>query len=493
MHRELWLVGLLLAAGLAGCLGGEELDPQREDASGENASAEPNGTDGVRNVSDPFADPNRTSNGTANATAGDAASGTANQSGDAGEPDPVRFRPPVRVGAQRDHYEPSVEAGPEGVAYVTAPTFSPDASSGRYASDLWYSPDGREFSRLPSPASVHERLPGLEGSIALDDENRLYFVDLLVADNTFSRWSAGPDPSWETTRPLQGTAATLDDRPWVAAHGDGIVYYLANTGINPVTPRPADADPHPGDGIWIHTSTDAGRTFGPGHSFSDSVWCSPAPSKAEVGTVHVACLAGDRAEETLAVDLHASTDTGQTWQTQRLADDKRASPLEIGYPAAAADASGAVHVAWADDNVQDERPGRLRVASGVPDAGLDVQTLVPFEGAVENPWLSAAGDGRVALTFHGSPDVQAGEDSPWYPYLLVTDDARAANATWRLVQLSAEPVGEGETPPQDFFQNALGPDGRVHVVYHDESGDGPRVLYTRQVSGPGLDAGEPSP
>lgn len=482
--RSALFLALVIAipAGLAGCIGGEEtVEP-----AATNQSPEPNQTGPrIRNAT--------TSANAGHGNASDEATADANgtlggSNGSEATLEPVRFSAPVRVGDEREHFEPSVEVGEDGTVYVTAPTAAIYTNGGRYASDVWYARPGGNFSRMPSPGQVHERQPGFEGSIALDDAGRLYFVDLLLVDNTFTRWNVGSgEPSWEMSRPLQGTLSPADDRPWVAAHGDGIVYYLGND----VSPVPAPSNAQQGSttvsGIWFHASTDAGLTWGPGYKFPDSRWCSLAPSKADTRTVHVACLTyNDVSSGTHSVHVYGSEDRGQGWNRTLLTEDKAVSPQEVGYPAAATDATGRPFVAWADDDVEDEQPGRLRVATPAGNGSWRTQALVPFEGTVENPWLSASGDGRVALTFHGSPEVEASADRPWYPYLLLTDDATASAPTWTLVQLSEEPVGEGAIPPQDFFQNDLGPDGRVHAVYHDETGGTTKVLYRQQVTGPAI-------
>ncbi len=412
---------------------------------------------------------------------------------------PVLLSAPVLLTADtHGGFEPSIEVGPDGTIYVTAATSRRPGelatSSARLASWLWYSRDnGTTWNDLPSPAQAHQWMLGLEGDITVDAAGRLYFVDTYLADNTISRWSQSPTgPAWDFSRPIQGTASPLDDRPWLTAQGDGIVYLLGNNGA--ALPAPESimtGDSEPGS-KWLHRSEDGGLTWSLGRAFDD--WCVPAADPSNDMDLIVVCIDGPN------LRVHESLDRGRIWTNPFTAAYEHGPSLLI--PGAAIDRDGTRHAAWIDDDatfegVQDfvwhgTTPGQIRVAHAAHDgAWSEPQDITPFAGRF-GLLHSAAGSGGVhAVAFYASTDLEVKETTEWTPHLLLSLDADSPAPTYRHVPLLEAPAGKGTTPPRDFFQIAVGPDDTVHAILqkdrtnaNPQPGDGIRadLLYRRTVA-----------
>jgi hypothetical protein len=98
-----------------------------------------------------------------------------------------------------------------------------------------------------------------------NDANHLYFVDTNVTDVTFTRWSISRLGRYvlDTHRPLLPGAESVDDHPWVTAHGDGHVFYFGNEG-----------DKTFGGRYTVYLSYVGGQTFNSlGLVLPDSGWC----------------------------------------------------------------------------------------------------------------------------------------------------------------------------------------------------------------------------
>ena len=96
---------------------------------------------------------------------------------------------------------------------------------------------------------------GDEGDIAVDNEDVVYYLDTTLEDNWWHRFTEGGD-SYEMGNVCQRmNTMAADDRPWVAAQGDGIIHYLGNSGA---TPPECTGD---NGRYWYYHSEDGGNTF----------------------------------------------------------------------------------------------------------------------------------------------------------------------------------------------------------------------------------------
>lgn len=431
--------------------------------------------------------------------------------GDGIEP-PLNFTAPVQLNPDGLYgYEPSIQVGQEGTLYATAHKDSLVHEGDRLASWLWYSTDGGEtWEEMPSPAQVHDKLFALEGSLAVDDGNRLYYIDTYGADNTLSRWQGGAEgPTWESSRPVHGTTGA-DDRPWLAAHGDGVVYYVGNNG--PPVPAANNLE-NPGEAsrYWFYASEDAGQTWSAGHGFHGSGWCTLAASPADAETAYVGCnrrldgsvpgLIGP--EHVLTV--YRTTDRGASFESVEV--DQFEHGLTDGYPNVAVEADGTPYLAWPDGDHDAEAGTEIRYAHPGEGSNWTVHTVTPFEGSFEKVWASAGEDGTLALTFYGTNVTTPEESTRWFAYTMVSSNARADDPTWTIAKVDDRHVAEDDGPPGDFLQNDVGPNDTVHVVYEREvvdpgndpthpthSGTTSNLFHVRQTVGPNLAAnGTPLP
>jgi hypothetical protein len=299
----------------------------------------------------------------------------------------------------------------------------------------------------------------------------------------------------------------LDDRPYLAAHGDGVVHLLVNTGNDDVpAPASAAADPtapHQQERIWAYTSTDGGMTWSLGWGFAGETFCAPAADPADTAVVTVACERGAGTDS--AVTVYRSADTGATFRKVWSTGHRNGPGYLTPWPAM--DAAGWGYAAWLDDRVdwsglQDvawggNATGRVMLARSADGAAWQALDVTPFAGRFGMIHASAGPAGVVAITFHATTDLAPNNRTEWHGYALVTPDARAPRPEWHLALLDPRPTEVGPIPPRDFFQNAVGPDGRVHVaLQHDRpktaaeqvQGNGipADILYVGQATGPNV-------
>lgn len=384
-------------------------------------------------------------------------------------PVPFAFSEPSLLTTQGGGFEPSIVASPDGMLVATAaPTARPN-SGDRLASFLWYSHDqGQTWHDFSSDAGQHGRMPGFEGDIAVDAEGRTYFVDIYLADTALHRWS--PGPTWDWSRPAMGTTIPVDDRPWLAAHGDGVVYYLVNGGAPvPGVENLLDGSVNAGS-KWLYVSRDAGETWTLGHALGQDDWCQLAASPADDATSMVVCQVGSPSNGQTTVRI--SRDRGQTFP------DANAFELEHGpvfmVPGAAFDRDGTPYVAWLDDYVvnvgfqdeewQGDQPGRVEYAVQGADGAWTRHDVTPFPARFGAMHASAGSAGVLALVFYATDDLTPGPDSKWYAYAMMSHNASSANPAWSAARIMQEPAVIGDRPPVDFFQGAVGTDDVLNVV-----------------------------
>lgn len=374
-------------------------------------------------------------------------------------------------------FEPSIEVGPNGTVFVTAHKANRTHEGDRLASWLWYSPDdGETWKELSSPLDLHRKLPAQEGDVAVDGQGRLYFVDTYVADVTVSAWDqAEAEPEWAFSRPAGPVAHSFNDRPWIAASGEGTAYYLAHGAGSRLTGP--DRDVAAGSRTILHRSTDGGWTFQPVHGFNvgsapnlASAFCQLAADPSDASHVAVSCTthlgAGAR------VISFDSTDGGETWNRQRLPsiDTPGASPFR-SVPAIGA--NGTVYHAWIEDQIAtyadepDDSPGSLYLARSTEE-GFRVTEVPAPDGSLSTHWIAAGRPGHVALLVHAADTLDNGDGAEWYPYVIATDEAQARSPEWTVTRLGDQPVADDREPPADFSQIAIDPADLIHVAYGAE-------------------------
>ena len=223
-------------------------------------------------------------------------------------------------------YEPGVYSDRYGNIYATAHkenaelAISPDSRSStktRSMSWTWYSSDqAKTWKNLPGPAGldVQNHTFGDEGDMATDDAGNLYFVDTNVTDISFTSWHASGlgTIAFKSHLPTVGFGQPTDDRPWVAAHNDGHVFYFGNEGDQNYVLGHSGEQYGTGTGpgrYTVYSSYDGGKTWDHiGTSLKDSGWCRPA---AAPHSAYVYAFCGN---DNGKLYSFVSRDDGKTWQ-----------------------------------------------------------------------------------------------------------------------------------------------------------------------------------
>lgn len=392
--------------------------------------------------------------------------------------DPVRLNPPGKYG-----YEPSVDVDPHGTIYSTAHKASVTNEGTRLSSWFWYSTDGGDtWHDMPSNAQVDNKQYAFEGDIAVDDEGRVYYVDTYAAENHLNRWLTEPGgPVWDFSKPAQGTTG-IDDRPWLQAHGDGIVYYLGNNGID----LPAPETPDRSGRIWFYRSTDGGLSWSLGRTWTDTDYLSLAASKAD-DSVYIAGPLDDDFEDRDQDDgeeIPFGVVTGRNHGTDFVVDREVAfyekGPADPFSAWSVTDRAGHAYHVTVDDDPYDKTSGNVLFVRG-ETGSWDVLDVTPFGGTFTKPWIGAGREGLVAIVFYATKTIDTGRplglvqdvltDNPpsdWFPYALVTTNARSNRPKWTLRRLTTDPVATDGGEPEDFFEVAVGPMDRIHVTFGRE-------------------------
>jgi hypothetical protein len=384
---------------------------------------------------------------------------------------PLSFRTPIRLGTGQG-YEPGVDADSKGTIFVTAHKYSLGAEEGtRLASYLWRSADGgRTFQDVSGLSGLTKEIYGFEGDLAVDGKDRLYIVETWSGDSHVYRYS-DHGRRLDFYRPAVPTAEP-DDRPWVTAHGDGVVYYMANSGVNE------------GGRLFVHRSTDGGLTFDAGVLLPKSGW---GFLDADPHSKYVYAVANDvffTAPPSMYVWV--SPDAGLGWKQIKIAPYEFgydvSSGHEDGFPTiAVSPKDGSVYVLWSDD-------GRaLRLAHSVNHGRTwKVYDVTPFKGDYSYPWVTVGPNGDVGIIFQATPDFTVGR---WVYGMIWHPDSNCRRTAGARSFCTGPSAGYARLTPgrvidqQDFFQAKFTPDDALNVPF---AGQDNVVMFTREVRGSNL-------
>jgi hypothetical protein len=408
------------------------------------------------------------------------------------KPQPTRFGRVVQVTpANGGGYEPTVVADRYGNLFATAHkenaelVASPDGrsqTSTRSMSWAWWSTDGgATWKDLPlGPADAYNKEFGDEGDMDIDEKGNLYFVDTNVSDISFTRWktSGHGETQFVRSTPLTGFGEPVDDRPWVAAHGDGHVFYFGNEGDSGTYP-PAAAQARKGNGYGpgrytVYASYDHGNTWdNVGYQLKGSGWCRPAADHAR-GSKYLYALCGNDGGANATqqatgagvpgkgtIWAYVSADDGRSFSRYKVGTYNGADPWAT-WPTVYVAPDGSI---WA--TYVDHKGDRTPTAGTVTlyhstDHGKTWthRDITPLKGNYRYGWLAVGRDGRLGFaTFY-----RAGKTQPWRVYAGVF----TANTKPVLTSLDeAHPVADANTssPPGDYMTCYFSPDGRLDVIW----------------------------
>jgi hypothetical protein len=403
-------------------------------------------------------------------------------------------------------YEPGLVVDSFGNVVVTAhkqnhcDAAGPDPAGtipARAQSWLWTSSDDVNFTDMPGLTALGaDRLDfGDEGDVARDDSGNLYFVDTKVADNTFTSWKAtGLGAITETAQtPAMGTAQPVDDRPWITAHGNGLVVYFGNEGDKKSYPA-GQVAPGSGPGRYTaYVSSNGGTTFDPvGYQLPDSGWCRPGADHTPGShLLYMVCTNDGGADDattfacspgfkTGELYSYVSADDGKTWTRHDIRPYNACNPVD-SWPAVSVAANGDVYALYLDSP---DASGSAGPTGPLPGAGdplasitATAQQLRLFRstdhgqtwaerdvtpdptGNYHYAWMDVAPDGTIGVVYYHAVDG----NSDWYVEAETAPDFTAPFTTGRVWNQRVSTAAFG--PFGDFFECAFGPDNRLRVVW----------------------------
>jgi len=354
----------------------------------------------------------------------------------------------------------------------------------RSQSWLWTSKDGKTFTDLPGMTPLQEQNAefGDEGDLAHDDAGHIYFVDTNVADNSFSRYKATGNGklALETTRPVGPFGGTVDDRPWVTAHGDGVVMYLGNQGDKLSYPagsiRGGDGDAYGPGRYTIYMSYDGGATFDPvGITLNDSGWCRPAADhRAGSKLLVVLCTndgganddttnAGEPGYTKGTLWSYVSKDNGKTWSRYRAGGYDATDKIST-WPSISVGSDGTVYALY--NERKKGSGGKLRLLTSTSGGRTWTERdVTPSEGLYRYTWLDVAPDGTLGLAYY----FRADPSKDWNVYAATAQPGKAFLPT----KVSTSTIADHTNSSAfgDFFQVAFGPDNKLNIVWTSQNGD----------------------
>jgi hypothetical protein len=346
--------------------------------------------------------------------------------------------------------EPSIEVDGAGTIYVSAVccvTVPPP---------VYVSRDGGiTFNDLTTPGGIREDGQGVEGDFAIDGLGRVYFSDIDVAASfQVTVWEA--DGTF--IRHVRWPAPPLVDRDWIRAEGDGIAYYVYNTG---------------GD-TNVYKTIDAGETWSPAPLHSTGFGLG----NAAIWPGHALCIAGGNDNGLERVDC--SLNQGTTWKAETTA-----TPGGGSFPVPTFDEVGNLYVVTNGDGIT--YSSRTNLENG--DADWMRGPSLNFTGTHRMPWAAGGGDGDLVVAWYGSNDTEIGPDSEWFLWTAIVEGANTMQPTVRTMIADPTPVFIGNLGRDllDFLQVDFGPDGAIHVAYSQQigpyaeglDGDEERLRYVR--------------
>lgn len=395
---------------------------------------------------------------------------------------PVRFAPPTKLGRG---FEPSIDVDSAGTVFVTG------AAGGRESSPLWRSGDaGRSFEAMLPLGPGQMLFPGLEGDIAIDGKDRLYFVDTWYEDNYIYRFS-DRGTKLDFFRPAIPSYEMVDDRPWLAAHHDGHVYYLGNNARRT------------GGRLTVHRSTDGGLTFDPtGFTFPESGWgfidADPGSDYVYVVVNNLFSVnpsAPPQRSPWNNLSVWVSADRGATWTQRGVAHYSRPwrNLGSLAWPSlAVSPRDGSVYALWVTDAQS------LQLARST-DRGRTWRRydVTPFPGVFMFPRLTVSRSGDVGIVFDGI--AYGARSQTWHLYaMLWRPDGGCIQQTrsGRSVRCHGPATAYGRIGPAfrqaysqgDFLQAAFTRDNVLHVAFNgvERTVSPKQVMHARQISGPNM-------
>lgn len=378
-------------------------------------------------------------------------------------------------------YEPSIASDSYGVLYYTAHKnvdrgYQDRANTwgNQFASWFFYSLDNGQTWSVPSEPEPYGEIwkyaLGDEGDIGVDARDYVYYVDTTLRDINIHVFANGGE--WQYSNVPQQASRELDDRPWIAAQGDGIVHYLGNNAVT--------FPGHAGRYIY-YRSTNGARTFMMEQDIPGNGWLHIDTER--YGT-HAYIVKETTTGHPADIVMHISDDEGVTWNWE--------DPIYIGsrdgpggppgegsrWPVVAAGENGTVWVFWGDYDDAEHNGSRLFLGRSL-DYGQtwNVTEITPFQAVHDYFWVSAGPNDMVGVSFYSTSDLPVDEDSEWYIYggvAINATDGKLNDIEMNITKADPTPcyAGTDYHALHDFHENCFSPDGAFNIAYQYYVGPG---------------------
>ena len=349
-----------------------------------------------------------------------------------------------------------------------------------YASWFFVSRDGGATWEYPAgwqpttgnPGSFASACVGDEGDIGVDGNDVVYFVDTTLEDNWLHVWEDGGQTHLRCQRQ---SSLAADDRPWITAHGDGIVHYLGNSGITIPGPN--------GDSgrYWYYRSDDGGLTWSEEKELPGG-W---AHIDASPDSEHV-YIVQEEPSDGGTVKIWVSDDWGVSW-SESMTIGPLAGTHSEGYPWVSAGWNGQVAAVWQESPQGGRAPGTVHIAMSW-DHGETWEnwTITPFDAVFLYPNVDIGPDGTVAIAFCANvgddPTGAHAAGDEWMLYAAMQADVEVGDQ-WAFTMADPDPLyvskasdidPEDLHPLHDFFEITISPvDGSLVIAYQHNIGEHP--------------------
>lgn len=306
------------------------------------------------------------------------------------------------------------------------------------------------------------RYVGDEGDIAVDGRDYVYFVDTYLLDNHLHVWS--DQGQWQYSEHIQKTTG-LDDRPWIAGQGQGILHYLGNNGKEVAGGR-----------YWYYRSMNGGRTFSVGDPVPGNGW---AEIDAERLGDHVYIVDESEVDAPGDIRVWVSSDRGASWDWSNPAIVAHRDGPGSSYPLVAAGAGGVVWILWNDISGGPQNGTQVFVGLS-RDYGQtwNVTNVTPFPLYSYYQSICVSDTGELGVSFYGTPDLPVTDSSQWWLYSADQLLADGSGPDLNFSKASDEPVYEGSRPDAlgDLFESVITPDHAINIAFEKRTPDGQRWL-----------------
>jgi hypothetical protein len=378
-------------------------------------------------------------------------------------------------------YEPSIASDSNGVLFYTAHK-NVDRSmeqrwetwGGQFASWFFYSLDNGETWSVPSEPDPYgeawKYILGDEGDIGVDARDYVYYVDTTLRDINIHVYANGGE--WQYSNVAQQASRELDDRPWIAAQGNGVVHYLGNNAVT--------FPGHQGRYIY-YRSTNGARTFMMEQDIPGNGWLHlDTERNGDYAYIVKETTTGSPAD----IVIHITDDQGVSWNWDNPvyigSRDGPGGPPGEGsrWPVVAAGENGTVWVMWGDYEDCVENGTRLFIGRS-RDYGQtwNVTEVTPFQGLHDYFWISAGPNGSVGISFYSTTALPVEDSSEWFIYGGVVPHADELDLDeFEINCTKADPTpvyaGTDYHALHDFHEDCFSPDGAFNIAYQYYVGPG---------------------